>query len=88
MASRPYEVVFEYTDDPRESIVKHALDSDLVVMGIQRGNQGQSVFGELPLAIAQETDLPLVLIARRPNRSPRLLRTGLTDRFSTRGVLR
>ena len=87
-AAGPYEVVFEYTDEPREAIIKCALDSDLVVMGTQRSDRGQPALGKLPLAIAQETDLPLVLIARRPNRSPRLLRTGLTGRFSTRGILR
>ena len=87
-AASPYEVVFEYTDEPREAIIKRALDSDLVVMGIQRGNRGELALGELPLAIAQETDLPLVLIARRPNRSPIRLRTGLADPFSTRGILR
>jgi APA family basic amino acid/polyamine antiporter len=87
-AAGPYEVVFEYTDEPREAIIKRALDSDLVVMGIQRGNRGQPALGELPLAIAQETDVPLALIDRRPNRSPILFRTGLADPFSTRGILR
>ena len=87
-AAGPYEVVFKYTDKPREAIIKRALDFDLIVMGIQRRNRGQPAPGKLPLAIAQETDVPLVLIAHRPNRSPIFLRTGLADLFSAQGILR
>ena len=76
-AAGPYQVVFENADNPQETIIKRVADSDLVVMGIQRQTPDQPTLGELPLAIAQHTDVPLVLIARRPNRSPILRRTGL-----------
>ena len=86
-AAGPYEVVFEYTDRPREAIIRRALESDLVVMGVQRRSRGQPALGQLPFSIAQETDVPLVLIAGRPKRLPILLGAALTDPFSSWGGL-
>jgi amino acid transporter len=66
----PCEVVVVCVEDPRDAIIRYAADSDLVVMGMQRRNRrGRHLLGELPLAIAGETDVPLVLIGRRPTRS-------------------
>jgi len=76
-AAGPYEVLFENADNPQEAIIKHAAESDLVVMGIHRQNPDQPTVGELPLAIAQQTNVPLVLIARRPHRSQILRHAGL-----------
>jgi amino acid transporter len=79
-AAGPHEVVVEYTDHPREAIIRHAADSDLVVMGMAPRGPGPYALGDLPLAIARESDVPLVLIGRRPTRS-----RGLTDfRFRSR----
>ncbi len=47
-------------------ILKHVASADLVIMGLQRGDAGQPTLGELSLAIARETDVPLILIGRRP----------------------
>jgi amino acid transporter len=66
-AAGPHEVVVEYTDHPRDAILQHAARADLVVMGISR--RPGSDLGELPLSIADESDVPLVLIGRRPARS-------------------
>ncbi len=65
-AAGPHEVVVEYSDNPRETILKHVAAADLVIMGLQRGDQGQPTLGELSLAIVRETDVPLILIGRRP----------------------
>ena len=37
--------------------------------GMQRRERGSRPLGELALAIAQRTDVPLILISRRPQRS-------------------
>lgn len=68
-AAGPYEVVVDYAEDRREAIIRRAADADLVVMGMQRRRRVQHVLGELPLAVAGETEVPLVLIGRRPTRS-------------------
>jgi amino acid transporter/nucleotide-binding universal stress UspA family protein len=69
-ATGPHEVVVDRAEDPREAIIQRAADADLVVMGMQRRERrGQHVLGELPLAIAQQTDVPLLLIGRRPTLS-------------------
>jgi amino acid transporter/nucleotide-binding universal stress UspA family protein len=79
-AAGPHEVIFEYTDHPREAIIRHAADADLVVMGVQPRGRGPYALGALPLAIARESEAPLVLIGRRPARS-----RGFTDlRFRSR----
>ena len=47
----------------------YAADADMVVMGLQRREKRRAGLGALSLAIARETDVPLVLICRRPTRS-------------------
>ena len=44
-------------------------EADLVIMGMQRRDREQRPLGELALAIAQRTDVPLILISRRPQRT-------------------
>lgn len=68
-AAGPYDVQVEVTGDPGEAIIRRAAEADLVVMGMQRRERGQRPLGELALAIAHRTDVPLVLISRRPERS-------------------
>jgi len=67
-AAGPYRVEVEATDHPREAIIRRASEADLVIMGMQRRERGQRPLGELALAIAQETDVPLILISRRTAR--------------------
>jgi amino acid transporter len=73
-AAGPYEVVIEEADRPLEAIIRRAADADLVILGMQRQRRGYRLLGELPLALARETDVPIVLIGRR--RSTVLPRTG------------
>jgi nucleotide-binding universal stress UspA family protein len=68
-AAGPYEVEVETTDDAKSAIIPRAAEADLVVMGMQRRERGQRPLGVLSLAIAQNTNVPLVLISRRPVRS-------------------
>jgi amino acid transporter len=68
-AAGPYEVEVETTDDAKSAIIPRAAEADLVVMGMQRRERGQRPLGVLALAIAQNTNVPLVLISRRPVRS-------------------
>ena len=68
-AAGPYNVEVEVTGDPGEAIIRRAAEADLVVMGMQRRERGQRPLGELALAIANRTNVPLVLISRRPERS-------------------
>ncbi len=76
-APGPYEVVIEVADRPEEAIIRRASDAGLVVMGMQRGDRGERALGELPLAVAKGTEVPLVLIGRRPNRGFELMGQGL-----------
>jgi len=68
-AAGPYVVDVEATGDPVGAILGRAAAADLVVMGMERRARGQRPLGDLALAIAQQTDVPLVLISRRPVRS-------------------
>jgi len=68
-AAGPYEVEVETTDDAQSAIVSRAAEADLVIMGLQRRERGSRPLGVLATAIAQRTDVPLVLISRRPVRS-------------------
>lgn len=68
-AAGPHEVVVEPTEDPRRAIVARAAGADLVIVGTQRRGRGHPRLGEMPLAIARETSVPLVLISRRPTRA-------------------
>jgi amino acid transporter len=68
-AAGPYVVEVEMTDEPVDAIMARASEADLVVLGMQRRDRGQRPLGDLALAIAQQTDVPLVLISRRPVRS-------------------
>ncbi len=66
-ATGPYEVAVEDTDRPREAIIERTADADLVVMGLPRRGRDWRGLGELARAVAHETDVPLVLIGRRPS---------------------
>ena len=65
----PHRVLVERTDDPQGVIVRRAADSDLVLMGTQRRGRGNAQIGRLPIMIARQIDVPLILISRRAQRS-------------------
>ena len=65
----PHQVVVERTDDPQGLIVRRAAESDLVVMGTHRRGRGKPRIGRLPIIIARQIDVPLILISRRAKHS-------------------
>jgi len=67
-AAGVHEVIIEEAADPREPILRHAAEMDLVVMGIRRDRSGGFSLGELAFSIARESDVPLVLIGARSGR--------------------
>lgn len=64
-ASGPYDLQIVHSADPGGEIVARAADHDAVVLGMQRRSRHQKVFGDIPLRIARETAVPLILISRR-----------------------
>lgn len=68
-AAGPHEAIVDYTSDVREAIMRRAEDADLIVMGMHRQRRDRHVLGELAEAVARHTEVPLVLIGRRPTRS-------------------
>ena len=68
-AAGPYEVRVDVTDAPVEAIIEHAAGADLVVLGMGRRERRHRPLGELARAIARSTDVPVVMISRRPSRT-------------------
>ena len=68
-ATGPHEVEIVYTDDPERVILDHAAQTDVVVMGMRRRDVRRPGLGELSKTIARRTDVPLILIGRRPTRA-------------------
>jgi len=57
------EVVVVQSDDVFETIIEHATESDLVILGLQRLKDGRRVFGELALRVARETHCAIIMIS-------------------------
>jgi len=64
----PYTVQIETAADPREAIVRHAAESDVVLMGMKPGRRRS--LGAVALAVAGETETPLILVGSRTRRGP------------------
>jgi amino acid transporter len=64
-AGGQFELVVEEAEDPREAILRRAAHTDLVLMGLQRDRRAGRAIGALALAIAVESDVPLILIGAR-----------------------
>ena len=63
--SGPREVVVACNDALIETVVQHADDSDLTVLGVQRVGRWRKLFGQFALQVARRTDRPILLICRR-----------------------
>jgi APA family basic amino acid/polyamine antiporter len=63
-----YEVRVEEAAEPREAIVRNAAESDLVLLGMEPGRAPSRALGALALALAGETDTPLILLGSRETR--------------------
>jgi nucleotide-binding universal stress UspA family protein len=64
-AGGAHETLVEEAANPLEAILRHALDSDLIVLGIRRDRATGSTLGDLVMTVARETDAPLVLLGAR-----------------------
>jgi basic amino acid/polyamine antiporter, APA family len=47
------------------TIARHAKESDLLVLGVQRFGRHRKLFGQIAFEILQQTDCPAILISRR-----------------------
>ncbi len=70
-AEGQYEVVVEEAEDPLAAIVRRAADTDLLLMGLQRDPSARHALGRLVLAVAAESNVPLILIGGRRGRTLR-----------------
>ena len=63
-----FEVQVEEADDVCEAILRHAAETDLVVMGIQHARGTGRAFGRIVRRVAESSDVPLILIGSRGRR--------------------
>jgi nucleotide-binding universal stress UspA family protein len=75
-AEGAYEVIVEKAADPRDAILRHAADTDFVLMGMPPVRGTGRGLGDLTLAVARATDVPLVLVSGRRARPLRPGRRG------------
>jgi basic amino acid/polyamine antiporter, APA family len=68
-AAGAFEVHIEEAVEPTEGIFRHARDADVIVMGVDRGPRGRHALGHIALAVARESETPVVLIVRRGTRA-------------------
>jgi nucleotide-binding universal stress UspA family protein len=60
-----YDVVIKYTHNFAEAILAEIQRNDLVIMGApEEGLVRRAFFGDLPLHIAKQTDVPIILTKR------------------------
>jgi len=64
-AAGAFEVCIEEAAEPAEGILRHAREAEVIVMGVERGAQGRHTLGHISLAVARESETPVVLIVRR-----------------------
>ncbi len=53
------------SDRPVQEIVRHAAETDLMILGLQRKGRRRKVFGEVVLQIARSTSCGLILVNRK-----------------------
>lgn len=59
-----FKVVITKNNNVSEEIIRHAKESDLMILGLQRFGRRRKEFGKLPLYISQQTNCPLLMISR------------------------
>jgi hypothetical protein len=72
-----YEVIVEAAVDTRETILRHAAETDLVLMGIRQGRGASRDLGTRVLEVARASDVPLILLGSRRGRPIRPVRREL-----------
>jgi hypothetical protein len=63
-----FEVVIETEANPVDAILRHAAESDLLVMGFQHGPLARRVFGPLIRELIERCDSPVILLGSRNRR--------------------
>jgi hypothetical protein len=64
-----FQVLIETEADPVDAIVRHAGETDLIVMGFQHGQDMRSLFGPFIRQVIDRCDAPLILLGSRRPRS-------------------
>jgi nucleotide-binding universal stress UspA family protein len=53
------------SDNVVDEIGRHALDADLIILGLQRRSPRKRVFGDVSVSVAKNTNCGIVMILRR-----------------------
>lgn len=64
-----FEVLIAHEENPVDAIVRHAADSDLVVMGFQHGPAARRVLGPLIREVLERSTAPVILLGSRRTRA-------------------
>ena len=64
------EVVVDEADLPIDGIVRHAIEADLIILGMHRSDRTARTLGGLLLDLSRQTDVPIVGLGERPRRGP------------------
>lgn len=59
------ESIVQCSNTPAEIVAREADTRDLVILGVQRVNRRQKLFGRFTLEVARKTACPLIIISRR-----------------------
>lgn len=71
-----FEIVIEREADPVDAIVRHAAETDLLLMGFQHGPGSRRIFGPIIRQILQRSEAPIILLGSRRTRPMRGNRRG------------
>ena len=63
--SDPCETKVVRTRDVAEAIISHAVDVDLIILGLQRFSRRRKMFGDLSLRVVRDTKCGIIMISRR-----------------------
>jgi APA family basic amino acid/polyamine antiporter len=58
-------IVVIRSDRPADEIIRHAEETDLLILGLQRKGRRRKVFGDMALQIARRTSCGLILVNRK-----------------------
>lgn len=56
------------SNDPLQTIIEHAKQSHLILLGLQRPGMEKRLFGNLPLTVAEQSDCAIIMIHQKATR--------------------
>jgi nucleotide-binding universal stress UspA family protein len=56
------------SNDPLQTIIEHAKQSHLILLGLQRPGTEKRIFGNLPLTVAEQSDCAIIMIHQKATR--------------------